>query len=88
VTGEQRNIAVVRRFIDGAINGRDLAVADETWADDMTWHDGSLGTYKTVHDGCPASVVQRASHPIQPEPCNARGKRGTEPRGRSRGVEW
>ena len=47
MTREQRNIAVVRRFIDGAINGRDLAVVDETWADDMTWHGGSLGTYES-----------------------------------------
>jgi predicted ester cyclase len=47
VTLEERNIAVVRQFIDGAINGRDLAVVDETWADDMTWHGGCLGTYES-----------------------------------------
>ena len=47
MTREERNIAVVRRFIDGAINGRDLAVVGETWADDMTWHGGSLGTYQS-----------------------------------------
>ena len=47
MTREERNIAVVRRFIDGAINGRDLAVVDETWAEDMTWHGGSLGTYQS-----------------------------------------
>ena len=47
MTREERNIAVVRQFIDGAINGRDLAVVDETWADDMTWHGGSLGTYES-----------------------------------------
>lgn len=29
------------------MNGGDLAVADETWADDMTWHGGSLGTYES-----------------------------------------
>ena len=46
VTNEERNVAVVRRFIDGAINGGDLAVVDETWADDMTWHGGSMGTYQ------------------------------------------
>jgi predicted ester cyclase len=46
VTREQRNIAVVRRFIDGAINGRDLTLIGETWADDMTWHGGSMGTYQ------------------------------------------
>ncbi|HEY2650385.1 MAG TPA: ester cyclase [Solirubrobacteraceae bacterium] len=38
---------VVRQFIDGAINGRDLAVVDKTWADDMTWHGGSMGTYES-----------------------------------------
>jgi acetyl esterase len=43
-TEEDRNIAVVRRFIDGAINGGDLATIDQTWADDMTWHGGSMGT--------------------------------------------
>ena len=43
---EERNVALVRRFIDGAINGGDLAVLDETWADDMTWHGGSMGTYE------------------------------------------
>jgi steroid delta-isomerase-like uncharacterized protein len=42
---EERNVAVVRRFIDGAINGRDLDVIDETWADDLLWSGGSLGTY-------------------------------------------
>ena len=47
MTREERNIAVVRHFIHGAINGRDLAVIDETWADDMTWHGGSLGTYES-----------------------------------------
>lgn len=55
VTREERNIAVVRRFIDGAINGRDLAVVDETWVDDMTWHGGSLGTYESPFMGNPAT---------------------------------
>jgi acetyl esterase/lipase/predicted ester cyclase len=41
---EERNVAVVRRFIDGAVNGGDLAVIDDTWAEEMTWHGGSLGT--------------------------------------------
>ncbi len=36
-TKEERNVAVVRSFIDGAINGGDLAVIDATWADDMIW---------------------------------------------------
>ena len=42
-TEQERNVAVVRRFIDGAVNGGDVAVIDETWADDMTWNGGSLG---------------------------------------------
>ena len=42
---EERNIALVRHFIDGAVNGGDLSVIDETWADDMTWHGGSLGSF-------------------------------------------
>jgi predicted ester cyclase len=41
-----RNVAVVRRFIDGWVNGGDAAVIDETWASDMTWHGGSLGSYQ------------------------------------------
>jgi predicted ester cyclase len=40
---EAQNIAVVRHFIDGAINGGDAGVIDETWAPDMTWHGGSMG---------------------------------------------
>jgi predicted ester cyclase len=43
---EYQNIAVVRRFIDGAVNGRDPAVINETWSDDLTWHGGSLGTFE------------------------------------------
>jgi predicted ester cyclase len=42
---EEANIAVVRRFIDGAVNGGDLSVIDETWSDDMIWHGGSMGTF-------------------------------------------
>jgi predicted ester cyclase len=41
---QEQNIAVVRRFIDGAVNGHDPAVIDETWSDDLVWHGGSLGT--------------------------------------------
>jgi predicted ester cyclase len=43
---EEPNIAVVRRFIDGAVNGRDPSVIDETWSDDLIWHGGSLGTFE------------------------------------------
>jgi predicted ester cyclase len=42
---EERNVAVVRRFIDGAINGGDLDVVDETWTEDLSWNGGSLGSY-------------------------------------------
>jgi steroid delta-isomerase-like uncharacterized protein len=42
---EERNVAVVRRFIDGAVNGHDIDVIDETWADDLSWNGGSLGSY-------------------------------------------
>src|SRR5262245_64250283 len=45
-TQEQRNVAVVRRFIDRVVNNGDIAVIDDTWADDMTWHGGSMGTYR------------------------------------------
>jgi predicted ester cyclase len=40
------NIGVVRRFIDGAVNGGDLDVIDQTWSHDMTWHGGSLGSFE------------------------------------------
>ncbi len=43
-TKEGSNVAVVRSFIDGAINGGNLALIDATWADDMIWHGGSMGT--------------------------------------------
>jgi len=39
------NVAVVRRFIDQTVNGGDLSVIAETWAEDMTWNGGSLGTF-------------------------------------------
>jgi predicted ester cyclase len=42
---EDRNLAVVMRFIDGAINGGNLDVIDETWALDTVWNGGSLGTH-------------------------------------------
>jgi predicted ester cyclase len=40
------NEAIVRRFIDGWVNGGELDVIDQTWSDDMRWHGGSLGTYQ------------------------------------------
>jgi predicted ester cyclase len=45
-TQQGRNVAVVRRFIEGWVNGGDLDTIDQTWSDDMTWHGGSLGTYE------------------------------------------
>jgi predicted ester cyclase len=44
-TQQQRNVAVVQAFIDGAVNGGDPHVIDQTWSHDMTWHGGSLGTF-------------------------------------------
>jgi predicted ester cyclase len=43
--GEEQNIAVVRRFIAGAVNGHDPSIIDDTWSDDLVWHGGSLGTF-------------------------------------------
>src|SRR5262249_18791748 len=34
---ENDNIAIVRRFIDGAVNGGNLDIIAEAWAEDMTW---------------------------------------------------
>ena len=45
-TVEEANVAVVRRFIDGAVNGGDLSVIAETWTEDVTWEGGSLGTFE------------------------------------------
>src|ERR1700761_767845 len=45
-SNEATNIAIVRRFIDGAVNGRHPSVIDETWSDELIWHGGSLGTFK------------------------------------------
>jgi steroid delta-isomerase-like uncharacterized protein len=48
------NKAVVRRFIEEGINGRNLALFDEVFAPDFVWHGGSLGetrdleTFKAV----------------------------------------
>lgn len=33
----------MRRFIDEVINGGNLAAIDELWAEDLSWHGGSLG---------------------------------------------
>jgi steroid delta-isomerase-like uncharacterized protein len=45
-TQQERNVAIVRRFIDGWVNGGDPEAIDQTWADDMSWHGGSLGTHE------------------------------------------
>jgi acetyl esterase len=45
-TQEERNIAVVRRFIDDVVNGGDMTVINDTWVRDMVWQGGSLGTYE------------------------------------------
>ena len=44
---ESRNLAVVQRFIDGAVNGHDAEVIDETWSTEISWNGGSLGTHRT-----------------------------------------
>jgi acetyl esterase len=43
---EEANVSVVRRFIDGTVNGGDVDVIDETWAEDLVWHGGSLGSFE------------------------------------------
>jgi predicted ester cyclase len=45
VTVEEANVAVVLRFIEDVVNGGDLSVIEETWAEEMTWNGGSLGTF-------------------------------------------
>jgi acetyl esterase len=44
-TKGDRNVAVVRRFIDGAVNGGDVDTIDETWSEDLVWRGGSLGSF-------------------------------------------
>src|SRR5262245_13649719 len=36
-------VTVVRRFLDEVVNGDDLDLIDELWAEDLAWHGGSLG---------------------------------------------
>jgi predicted ester cyclase len=60
MTQEDRNLAVVRRFIDGAVNGGDLAVIDDTWAEGMVWRGGSMGTFEG-RDAYKAFVTANAS---------------------------
>jgi hypothetical protein len=68
---EEHNVAVVRRFIDQAVNGHDPSVIDETWSDDLTWHGGSLGTFegrpafKTVFTANVTSAWPARSRPDQ-----------------------
>ena len=38
-----RPVTVVRRFLDEVVNGGNLDLIDELWADDLAWHGGSLG---------------------------------------------
>ena len=36
-------VTVVRRFLDEVLNGGNLDLIDELWAEDLAWHGGSLG---------------------------------------------
>jgi len=38
-----RPVTVVRRFLDEVLNGGNLDLIDELWAEDLAWHGGSLG---------------------------------------------
>ncbi|MEU9012213.1 nuclear transport factor 2 family protein [Streptomyces sp. NPDC048479] len=40
----------VRRFLDEVVNGGDVALVDELWAQDMSWHGGSIGEYRGLED--------------------------------------
>jgi predicted ester cyclase len=57
---EQQNIAIVRRFIDGAVNGGDASVIDQTWDDDLVWNGGSLGRFRG-RDAFKRSFAESAS---------------------------
>jgi predicted ester cyclase len=59
-TEEDRSIAVVRRFIDGAVNGGDVTVIDDTWSEDLVWNGGSLGTFEG-RDAFKASFAANAT---------------------------
>jgi acetyl esterase len=43
---EDRNVDVVKSFIDRTVNGGDVAAIDDTWSEDMVWNGGSLGSYQ------------------------------------------
>ena len=36
-------VAVVRRVLDEVVNGGDLGLVGELWAEDLAWHGGSMG---------------------------------------------
>jgi steroid delta-isomerase-like uncharacterized protein len=40
---ESADIVVVRRFLDEVINGGRIDRVQDFWAEDLTWHGGSLG---------------------------------------------
>jgi hypothetical protein len=60
---DDQNLSVVRRFIDGAVNGRDLSVVDQTWSDDLRWNGGSLGAYagKAARRGAASASTRSAT---------------------------
>src|SRR5215470_7445809 len=68
-TQQDRNVAIVRRFIDGWVNAGELDVIDQTWADDMTWHGGSLGTYQG-RDASNSSL--QPTQPVRSPTCTSR----------------
>jgi steroid delta-isomerase-like uncharacterized protein len=43
MTTQNADVAVVRRFLDEVINKGRLDLVGELWAEDLTWHGGSLG---------------------------------------------
>src|ERR1035437_679343 len=50
ISGDNRNVAVVRRFLDQVVNGGRPELIDELWAPDLVWHGGSLGEMRGIDD--------------------------------------
>lgn len=41
-------VVVVRRHLDEIVNGGNLELIDELWAEDLSWHGGSMGEVRGI----------------------------------------
>lgn len=43
-------VEVVTQFLEDVVNGGNFALVDELWAEDMSWHGGSLGEFSSLEE--------------------------------------